>query len=150
MYRQTFFLPIAMMALSSCSWGEDKLPDCWTSNIGPSLILLEKAHLSLDNLRQVERRHSLCSTHEDRLNSAEKALLASGYRYKREVAELGDCIKVTITGSLNEKNLRREMTVMCTVAAATRIRYADWSGQVGDQFLFARGDFTSTSQMPPP
>lgn len=138
---------IALLPLCACSYGEEKLPDCWNENVPSSLVTLKRLPPIEDAVTEIQ--HSLCSTEKDRLGNAERALSAEGYAYKREVAELGECIQVRVHARLTPPTLKRDIERLCTIASASRIAYLHWSGQVDDSFVFVHGDFVTVNKMKP-
>jgi hypothetical protein len=93
----------------------------------------------------VELKHTFCSTHDDRLAVAERLLAARGYSFERHIAELGKCTDVAVKSPLTAQVLRTQVTAFCGVAAAAGVAYTDWSGNIGDSFVFVSGKHISLS-----
>ena len=144
--RQLAALALAFSFVSGCSYGAETLPECFDKNIQPTLRAVEQAARS-PNYKggEIEIKHTLCSTHDDRLNIAEQLLASAGYLHERHIAELGHCIDVTVKSLLTAEAFRRQVINVCGIASASGVAYTDWSGPIGDHFLFVSGKFVSFS-----
>lgn len=137
---------IAGCLVSACSYHAETLPRCFSENIDPSLRALKQVTDSgAYRGGMVELKHTFCSTHDDRLAIAERLLAASGYSFERHIAELGKCTDVSVKSLLTAHALRTQVTAFCGVAAAAGVAYADWSGRIGDSFVFVSGNHISLS-----
>ena len=136
-------LVCAALAESGCTYGEERLPDCWTENVGPSVKVLSQ----LPSLGGPETtiQHTLCSTHADRLTQAETALTSGGYSHVRNRAEVGECLDVEVHGQVSASTIKKQVENICTIAAAARVGYSDWSGNIGGRFVFVHGKNVSVS-----
>jgi hypothetical protein len=137
----------AALAESGCTYGEERLPDCWTENVGPSV----KALSQLPSLGGPETtiQHTLCSTHADRLAQAETALTSVGFSHDRHRAEIGECLDVDVHGQISPSTIKKQVENICTIAAAARVAYSDWSGDIGGRFVFVHGNYVSVSDPDP-
>lgn len=137
---------IAMSAslVSACSYRAETLPRCFDENIGPSLRAVKQVTDSgAYRGGVVELQHTFCSTHDDRLDIAERLLGASGYSFHRRIEEVGHCTDVSLKSPLTAEALRKEVTTFCGMAAAAGVAYTDWSGGIGDRFLYVSGKYIS-------
>lgn len=137
---------IAMAAslVSACSYRAETLPHCFDENIGPSLRAVKQVTDSgAYRGGAVELQHTFCSTHDDRLDIAERLLGASGYSFERHIDEVGHCTDVKLKSPLTAEALRKEVTTFCGLAAAAGVAYRDWSGGIGGRFLYVSGNYIS-------
>jgi hypothetical protein len=132
--------------LSACSYRAETLPRCFDENIGPSTFAVKQV-IDSGAYRGglIELQHTFCSTHDDRLDIAEKLLAASGYSFERHIDEVGHCTDVSVESPLTADALRKEVTTFCGVAAAAGVAYRDWSGGIGNRFLYVSGKYVSFS-----
>jgi len=127
----------AASLVSACSYRAETLPRCFDEKIGPSLRAVKQVTDSgAYRGGEVERRHTFCSTHDGRLDVAEKLLAASGYSFERHVDEVGHCTDVRVKSPLTAEAVRNEVTTFCGVAAAAGVAYRDWSGGIDDRTLY--------------
>lgn len=132
------------MAVSGCSYDAETLPRCFSDNVEPSLRAVKQVVESgAYHGGDIVLSHRFCSTDEDRLTVAERLLAASGYPFKRHIAELGRCTEVRLKSPLTSQALQRQVTTFCGVAAAAQVAYTGWSGGVGDRFLYVSGEYIS-------
>ncbi|HEX8840361.1 MAG TPA: hypothetical protein VF750_07825 [Sphingomicrobium sp.] len=130
--------------LSACTYRAETLPRCFDEHIGPSLRAVKEATDSgAYRGGVVELRHTFCSTHDDRLGAAEKLLAASGYLFERHIDEVGHCTDVSLKSPLTQQALRNDITTFCGIAATAGVAYRDWSGSIGDRFLYVARDYVS-------
>jgi hypothetical protein len=130
--------------VSACSYRAETLPRCFDENIAPSLRAVKQVTDSgAYRGGLVQLQHTFCSTHDDRLGVAERLLTASGYSFERHIDEVGHCTDVSVKSPLTADALRKEVTTFCGVAAAAGVAYSDWSGSVGDRFLYVSGKYMS-------
>ena len=133
--------------VSGCSYHAETLPRCFDKNIGPSLRAIKQVTDSgAYRGGVVQLQHTFCSTHDDRLDVAEKLLAASSYSFERRIDELGHCTDVSVKSPLTAEALRNEVTTFCGVAAAAGVAYRNWSGSIGDRFLYVSGNYISLSR----
>ena len=145
---------IGACLVSACSYRAETLPRCFSDNLDPSLRAVKQvADSGAYRGGTVELKHTFCSTHADRLAIAERLLTASGYSFERHIAELGDCTDVDVKSPLTAEAVRTQVTAFCGVAAAAGVAYTDWSGGIGDRYLFVSGNyisFTGRGELPIP
>ena len=147
-------MAITANLVSACSYRAETLPRCFDEKIGSSLRAVKQVTDSRAYRGAVvELQHTFCSTHDDRLDVAEKLLGASGYSFERHIDEVGHCTNVSLKSPLTVEALRNDVTTFCGVAAAAGVAYRDWSGGIGDRFLYVSGNyisFSGPSEMPKP
>lgn len=137
-------ISVCAALVSACSYRAETLPRCFDENIGPSLGAVKQVTDSgAYRGGVVQLQHTFCSTHDDRLDIAEKLLRAGGYSFERHIDEVGHCTDVSLKSPLTADALRKEVTTFCGVAAAAGIAYRDWSGSIGDRFLYVSGHYIS-------
>jgi hypothetical protein len=130
--------------VSACSYRSETLPRCFDERISPSLRAVKQVKDSgAYRGGLVELQHTFCSTHDDRLDVAEKLLRASRYSFERHIDEIGHCTSVSIKSPLTAEALQNEVTTFCGVAAAAGVAYRDWSGAIGNGFLYVSGNYVS-------
>ena len=130
--------------VSACGYRAETLPRCFDENIGPSLGAVKQVTDSGEYRGGVVKlQHAICSTHDDRLDIAEKLLAAGGYSFERSIEEVGHCTNVSVQSPLTPEALRKEVTTFCGVAAASGVAYSNWSGSIGNRFLFVSGNYIS-------
>ena len=138
-------MSIGASLVSACTYRPETLPRCF-DKIGPSVRAVEQVTQSgAYRGGVVELKHSLCSTHDDRLDAAEKLLGESGYSFERHRDEVGRCTDVKVKSPLTEEALRTQITPFCQIAASARVAYRDWSGSIGDRFLYVSGNYVSVA-----
>ena len=150
----TIMIATGASLVSACSYRAETLPRCFDENIGPGLRAVKQVTDSgAYRGGLVELQHTFCSTHDDRLDVAEKLLGASGYSFERHIDEVGHCTDVILKSPLTADALRKQVTTFCGVAAAAGIAYRDFSGGIGDRFLYVSGNYISflgRGQLPKP
>ncbi|HEV2079399.1 MAG TPA: hypothetical protein VGR19_05830 [Allosphingosinicella sp.] len=138
--------PVLLLVGSSCSasYGEQDVSECLSKQMEPSINVVQKlTNGGSRDVGPVELRHSMCSTHDDRIASTERALLAAGYKHSTGVAELGRCINVVVPSAFNQKAVEQQITSLCTISANNGMVYMNWSGDVGGSFVFVSGDYVA-------
>ena len=148
-------IAIGATLTSACGYRAETLPRCFSERVGPSLNAVKQVIDSgLYRGGDVELTHSLCTTHNERLVVAERLLAASGYTFSRQqMPELGRCTNVTVETPLTPQAIEKQVTTFCGMAAAARVSYGNWSGTIGDRFLFVAGkyiSFTRGNEIPKP
>ena len=137
-------IAVSATLIAGCSYRAETLPRCFDERIAPSLRGVKQVTDSgAYRGGAVELQHTLCSTHDDRLDVAEKLLEANGYSFERHIDELGHCTEVSLKSPLTPEALRREVTTFCGVAAAAGVSYRGRSGSIGDRFLYVSGNYIS-------
>jgi hypothetical protein len=142
--RALTIISISAALISACSYRAETLPRCFDEKISPSLRAVKQAtDRGAYRGGVIQLRHTFCSTHDDRLDVAEKLLAANGYDFERHIDEVGHCTDVSLKAPLTADALRNEVTTFCGVAAAAGVAYRDWSGSIGDRFLYVSGNYIS-------
>jgi hypothetical protein len=132
------------LALGSCGYNVETLPECFTENIPASIRAIGQVMRAGDYKGgNVEIEHTLCSTHGNRLANAERLLTAAGFQHDTGPEELGKCIHVRVNSPLAPQALDKQITTFCGIAAGSRIAYVSWSGMVGEKSIYVSGNYVS-------
>jgi hypothetical protein len=54
-------------------------------------------------------------------------------------------LDVDVHGQVSASTIKKQVENICTIAAAARVGYSDWSGNIGGRFVFVHGKNVSVS-----